>query len=96
MDVRQIYAREVQFISNSNLIFLDKTGCNLHQSRNYGYSPKNSKSFKIVKGNRGKNISCMVTIKNSGIVCFEIKDGAFDGESFKSFIQEKLVNRLID
>jgi len=39
IDARQNYAREVQFIANSNLVFLDETGLNLHQMRNYGYSP---------------------------------------------------------
>ena len=91
IDARQKYAREVQFIGNEHLIFLDETGMNLHQTRNYGYSPKNYKAYKLVKGSRGKNISCMVAIKITGIIAFEIKDGAFNGESFMKFIEEKLL-----
>ena len=63
IDARQNYAREMQFISNDNLVFLDETGLNLHQTRNYGYSPKNAKAYKVVKGGRGKNISCLLAIK---------------------------------
>jgi len=90
IDARQNYARQIQFISNNNLVFLDETGLNLHQTRNYGYSPKNMKAYAIVKGSRGANISCMVVIKNTGIVAYEMKDGAFEGKSFIEFIVNKL------
>ena len=90
IDSRQNYAREVKFIANDNLVFLDESGFNLHQTRNYGYSPKNMKAYKIVKGSRGTNISCMVAIKNNGVVCYEIKDGSFEGTSFIKFIEEHL------
>ena len=63
---------------------------NLHQSRNYGYSPKNMKAIRIVKGGRGKNISSMVAIKNTEILAYDIREGSFDGDCFITFIQEKL------
>ncbi|KAG0434514.1 hypothetical protein DMUE_5152 [Dictyocoela muelleri] len=63
IEIRRAYAREMQFISDDNLVFLDETGINLNRSRNYGYSPKNTKAVKIVKNSRGKNVSCMVAIK---------------------------------
>jgi hypothetical protein len=74
IDFRQEYANSITFVANERLVFLDETGYNLHITRNYGYSPKNVKAFKIVKGNRGKNVSCMVAIKTSGITAFEIND----------------------
>ncbi|KAG0441995.1 hypothetical protein DMUE_0628 [Dictyocoela muelleri] len=66
IDAQQTYARELKFINDENLVFLDETGINRNQSRNYGYSPKNTKAVKIVKNNRGKNVSCMVAIKKWG------------------------------
>ena len=48
------------------------------------------KAFRVVKGSRGKNISSMVAIKNSGILAYDIKEGSFDGDCFIIFIQEKL------
>jgi hypothetical protein len=54
---------EISFVPVENLVYLDETGVNLHQSKNYGYSPINEKAYKIVNGNRGQNISCMVVIK---------------------------------
>ena len=65
---RQCYAREIQFIPDENFVFLDETGSNLHQSQNYGYSPKTMKAFRVVKGSREKNISNMVSIQNLGIL----------------------------
>ncbi|KAG0434020.1 hypothetical protein DMUE_5331 [Dictyocoela muelleri] len=90
IDSRQSYTREIEFMNDDNLVFLDETGINLNQSRNYGYSPKNCKAVKIVKNSRGKNISCMVAIKKPGIIAFEVKDGSFTGESFIDFINNKL------
>ncbi|KAG0433934.1 hypothetical protein DMUE_5361 [Dictyocoela muelleri] len=74
--------------------FLDETGINLNQSRNYGYSPKNTKAVKIVKNSRGKNVSCMVAIKKMGVINFEIKDGSFNGESFMGFLENKLATHF--
>jgi arginine repressor len=54
LDIRQCYAREVQFISNENFVFLDETGVNLNQCMNYGYSPKKVRAHRIFRGNRGK------------------------------------------
>ncbi|KAG0441634.1 hypothetical protein DMUE_0898 [Dictyocoela muelleri] len=91
IEIRQAYAREIQFISDDNLVFLDETGINLKQSRNYGYSPKNTKAVKIVKNSRGKNVSCMIAIKKSGIITYQIEDGSFNGDTFINFIENNLL-----
>lgn len=95
INIRQEFARNIEFICDSNFVFLDETGCNLHITRNYGYSPVNTKAYKVVKGNRGQNISCMVAIKNSGVIAYKIKDGAFNGESFLEFINAYLINHFL-
>lgn len=59
-DTRSEYASYMQYILDKKLIFTDETGFNLHLARNYRYSPKNSKSYKIIKGNKGINIACVV------------------------------------
>ncbi|KAF7693640.1 hypothetical protein CDIK_2227 [Cucumispora dikerogammari] len=69
---------------------MDQTGANLHYSRNYGYSPKNSKAIKVVKANRKQNISSLVVIKKTRVLTFETKDGAFKGDSFIIFIKNSL------
>lgn len=56
----------------------------------------NAKAYKFVRANRGQNISCMVTIKNTGIIAFEIKDGLYDEDSFLQYINEKLSLHFIN
>jgi hypothetical protein len=90
IDLRQEYCNVINNIGDNNLVFLDETGVNLHHSRNYGYSPKNAKAVKVFKGNRGRNVSCLVAIKNTRIIAFELKEGAFNGEYFVEFIRNKL------
>ncbi|KAF7685985.1 hypothetical protein CDIK_3265 [Cucumispora dikerogammari] len=70
---RQLYARSLEHITDSNLLFFVKTGVNLHHARNYGYSPKNTKCYKTVKANRKTNISCLVAIKLSGVLLSKLK-----------------------
>ncbi|KAF7687103.1 hypothetical protein CDIK_3060 [Cucumispora dikerogammari] len=62
----------------------------MHYSKNYGYSPKNSKAIKVVKKNRGQNISSLVVIKDSGIITYETKNRAFELIAFIEFIRNKL------
>ncbi|KAG0434469.1 hypothetical protein DMUE_5171 [Dictyocoela muelleri] len=93
INARQTYAHKLEFINNDNLVFFYETGINLNQSRNYGYSQKNTLAVKIVKNNRGKNVSSMLAMKK-GIINFEIKNGSFNGESFISFIENKLASHF--
>ena len=91
LDMRSIYCTEIRNISVERLVFLDETGFNLHTSQNYGYSLKNTKAYSVAKANRGTNQSLMCAIDVNGVVCFEIISGAYNGETFKKFIQMKLV-----
>ncbi|KAF7687088.1 hypothetical protein CDIK_3074 [Cucumispora dikerogammari] len=91
IEARQIYARLIEQVSVNNLVFLDETGVNLHQTRNYSYSPINSKCYKLARADRETNISCLVTVKNLGVISYKIKDVSFVGEAFIDFINSVLV-----
>jgi transposase len=91
LDNRQIYAREVDNISDGNLIFLDETGFNLHLTKNYGYSPVNSKCYITVPGNKNTNISLLLAIKINGVVGYQIKEGGFNGDDLINFFRNKLL-----
>ncbi|KAF7703891.1 hypothetical protein CDIK_0093 [Cucumispora dikerogammari] len=95
IEARQLYARILEHITDGNLLFLDETGVNLHHARNYGYSPQNTKCYKTVKADRKTNISCLVAIKLGGVVAHEIKDGAYEGDSFIIFINTYLVPHFV-
>lgn len=91
LDARQSYAREIEHISMSKLVYLDETGFNLHTSQSYGYSPINTKAFITVPANRGQNISLMAAISINGVICFEMQDGAYNGDGFINFITAQLI-----
>jgi transposase len=91
IDLRYNYVREINVFQDRQFVFLDECGFNLHTSRNYGYSPINTKAYINVPGNRGQNISLMAAISITGIVGYEIIDGAYSGDSFMDFITRLLV-----
>lgn len=91
LDARQEYARDMSTVSIRNIVYLDETGFNLHTAKHYGYSPVGQKAYITVPANRGQNISLMAAISISGIVGYELRDGAFNRESFGVFISEKLI-----
>ncbi|KAF7689892.1 hypothetical protein CDIK_2783 [Cucumispora dikerogammari] len=72
-------------------VFLDETGFNLHTSVNYGYSLVNTKSYSVVRANRGTNQSLMCAVDINGIFPSDIITGAYDSYKFKIFIENELL-----
>ena len=95
IDARAVYAADISRFPQSNLIFLDETGVNLHTSRSYGYSVENTKAYRTVPANRGTNISCMCVIGIQGVIAYDTKIGAYNKESFIEFLEQKLKNYII-
>jgi len=96
LDLRRTYALELQHYALEKLIYLDETGFNLHTSTNYGYSPKNSKAYIMTPANKGINISLMAAIGMSGVIAYQLRDGAYNGDSFLLFIQSQLLSYFRD
>jgi transposase len=46
--------------------------------------------------NRGNNVSLMLAIKNSGIICYKMIDGSLNGNFFKEFIENDLRNHFFN
>lgn len=95
LDARQIYSRQLDSIPDKNLIFLDETGFNLHTVKKYGYSPVNSKCFSTVPANKNTNISLLLAINYEGLIGYRIKEGAYNGDDFITFISFELVHHFI-
>ena len=68
VDARQEYCQNINSVRDSNLVFLDETGFNLHTKKQYGYSIKNTKAYLTAPANRGKNMSLMCFIDVNGVV----------------------------
>jgi len=74
---RKSFAIKYMNIPDSNLLYLDETGINLHTMKNYGYSPKNTRVNVLVKP-KGRNVSIMVLISNESILHFKLIDGSYN------------------
>jgi transposase len=74
-------------ILNHRLIFLDESGFNLHTSNNYGYSPKNIDAVRLMPVNRGKNVSLISILTNTGIKAFRLLEGSFNSDLFSDFLE---------
>jgi len=88
---RQEYSRMIDFVSDENFVYMGETGINLHMVRSYGYSPKNTKAYKVVKRSKGINISLLLAIEMSGILAYQIKDELFNGISFMEYIRNHFI-----
>jgi len=84
------YAMDMRNHSPAQLVYLDETGFHLHMQTNYGYSQKNTKAIAMIPANKGINVSLMAAIDINGIIAYEFIDGAYNGNTFISFIREKL------
>ena len=91
LDLRISYASDIENFDVSKLVYLDETGFNLHTSSKYGYSEKNTKAYLTVPANKGINISLMCAINKDNVIGFEIIDGAFNGDIFKTYTDNHLV-----
>ncbi|KAF7685648.1 hypothetical protein CDIK_3603 [Cucumispora dikerogammari] len=91
LDLRQIYCNNLIEIFVERLVFLDETGFNLHTSVNYGYSPVNTRGYSVVRANRNTSQSLMCAVDINGIIASDIITGAYDGDKFKIFIENKVL-----
>lgn len=91
LNLREQYCRDIINISDNSLIFLDESGFDLHTNKNYGYSPKNIPAFITIPANKHKNISLMCALSISGIVAYELIEGAYNTVKFISFLTNKLI-----
>ena len=78
----------------NNLLFLDKTGFNLHTSPNYGYYLDGNRPYKVLPANRGRNVSISTMISNTGILYHKMIDEAYTSELFLEFLEECLKKEI--
>jgi len=90
IDKRALFASKITRLPVENLVFLDESGFNKHLRRRYGYSYVNEKAYINVPGNRNINRSLLCAINMQGIVAFEYRTGAFNGELLVNFLETKL------
>ena len=90
IEKRKLFARHVNVLSNSQLLYLDECGFNSHTSRHYGYSQKNQKAIKHISGSKGRNVSIVCIISEKGVISFEIIQDSVNGMILNNLLNEKL------
>ena len=68
-------------------IYVDETGFNLWTKRAYGRAPRGERVNRVVRGQRGNNITVIVAISDSvGVLYYEIKEGGVNKDKFSDFM----------
>lgn len=75
-----------------NLISLDETSIEIGDKANYGWSRKGTIINKKVPHIR-QRYSLIMAISYDKVIDYKLIKGSFNGESFKSFIERKCINK---
>lgn len=89
--MRKNDAREVSRLDNGTLYFFDEFGVNLHTRPQFGSAFRGVFSTIDQPGNRERNLSTVCLIDLQGLVHYETRTGAFDGEAISDFLADALV-----
>nr|XP_004206232.2 uncharacterized protein LOC101241339 [Hydra vulgaris] len=87
---RFMFCNHVSFLRNLDLVYIDETGFNLHDSRHYGYALLGSTPFVTVPTQRGRNVSLICAISVTRCIGFKLKIGAFNTTSMHDWIEQDL------
>jgi transposase len=82
--------------SKCRAIFIDETGVNLAMSPLFARAPVGKRAVCKRPAARGSNISVVGALHAGGILAFDARDGAYDGERLMSFLENKLIPKLGD
>ena len=72
---------------NKHRIYVDETGFNLWTKRAYGRARMGERVNRVVRGQRGNNITVIVAISDQvGVLYYEVKEGGVNQEKFADFL----------
>ena len=89
--IRREYARAFMLNDLNRYIFIDEMGVSCSMRKSYGRSEKGSPARMNVKAIRSKNISVCAAMSKNGMLGFESRDGAYNGEEFLLFMKRLLL-----
>ena len=85
------FKNQISKISKDNIICIDETGIDTHQSANYGWSMKGTRIVKSYKRSRVK-YTIISAISNKKVICNKIIKGSANAIQFKDFLTEVIKN----
>lgn len=81
-------------VAPERFVFLDEMGVHLAMTPARGRAPIGERAVCHVPGSRGGNISVIAAVREDGVLTWQARDGAIDGERFLLFLRERLVPTL--
>ena len=72
----------------SDVVYIDKTGFNLHLRRRNGRSERDTRVNLVVATAKGENISVCASINSDGLIDYLFVIGAYSTAKFISYLQE--------
>lgn len=79
---RSAYAEQVAALVDTQIVFIDEVGVNLHTCEKYGYAPIGITPVKYRRPQRGIHFSIICAISHDRIVAFEILEESATGATF--------------
>ena len=71
------------------LIYVDESGFNLHMCRTRGRAVVGNRAVRVVNGQKGPNISCVMAVSATrGVIPHEFRLGGVTGDVFNAFLAE--------
>jgi hypothetical protein len=92
--LRQEWRIWLETIDIRNLIFIDETGFNLAMNRLYGRSIEGERVNDERPGNKGKNVTMVGAMSDSGLIATMTLPGGLDTASFLVYVEKILLPTL--
>lgn len=92
--LRQEWRIWLDTIDTRNLIFIDETGFNLAMNRLYGRSLEGERVNDERPGNKGKNVTMVGAMNDSGLIATMTLPGGLDTASFLVYVEKILLPTL--
>jgi transposase len=94
IESRLAYSQMIWSIPDEKLIFVDESGFNLHLVPHYGYAPRGMDPHIVVPTQRGANLSLLLAIDIRGLVCWELRVGAYNSVLFTEWCRSTLFPKI--
>ncbi len=96
MQTREVYANQFDEVFTKydigNIIYVNEVGFNVTLRRLYGRASRGQHAMTRSNEVRGLNYSACVAMSCTGPICFKIKKGAYNTDSFVEFLKELFVH----
>ena len=93
--LRSQYLENISIFKADMLVFIDESGSDRRDClRKYAYSLRGQPAKALTLYNRGRHVSSIAAMSMQGVLEMSFIEGGVCAETFKAFIEEKLISKL--